>query len=293
MVQAAERCAGKSACAAEPLIEKTAARRRGSRERARICFLSEVLAWRALWAGVEKKPNPGFGPMAKLFSSEKFLTDSADLLNLTAPYSLSKREGPAGFLNQCYRHAHGTTHLRRHQPDPPQPDRRTQPRTAPQPRLTDDMSEAPHLLTEDDGAILIATLNRPEKLNALSGETMELFEAALHRFRDTPAFKVMLVRANGRYFCAGADLRGGGSRQRPRRRRRRAFASAHRLKLTACIGSMTRWRRSRSRSSSPIMRLAWVAGWSCRCPAIFGSRRRARVMRSRRASSACCLPPTA
>ncbi len=71
------------------------------------------------------------------------------------------------------------------------------------------MSEAAHLLTEDDGAILIATLNRPDKLNALSGDTMRLFEAALHRFRDTPALKVMLVRAKGRYFCAGADLRGG------------------------------------------------------------------------------------
>ena len=33
-------------------------------------LLSEVIAWRALWAGVEKKPNAGFGPMAKLFSSE-------------------------------------------------------------------------------------------------------------------------------------------------------------------------------------------------------------------------------
>jgi alkylation response protein AidB-like acyl-CoA dehydrogenase len=31
------------------------------------------------------------------------------MLDLTAPHSLSKREGPAGFLNQCYRHAHGTT----------------------------------------------------------------------------------------------------------------------------------------------------------------------------------------
>ena len=62
------------------------------------------------------------------------------------------------------------------------------------------MSDAPHLLTEEDGAILIATLNRPEKLNALSGQMMELFEAALHRFRDTPALKVMLVRANGRYL---------------------------------------------------------------------------------------------
>jgi enoyl-CoA hydratase/carnithine racemase len=73
------------------------------------------------------------------------------------------------------------------------------------------MSEAPHLLTEQDGAILIATLNRPEKLNALSGETMSLFEAALHRFRDTAELKVMLVRATGRYFCAGADLRSGSA----------------------------------------------------------------------------------
>ena len=31
------------------------------------------------------------------------------LLDLTAPHSLSKRQGPAGFLNQCYRHAQGTT----------------------------------------------------------------------------------------------------------------------------------------------------------------------------------------
>ncbi len=71
------------------------------------------------------------------------------------------------------------------------------------------MSPVPHLLTEEDGAILIATLNRPEKLNALSAETMALFEAALHRFRDTPALKVMLVRATGRYFCSGADMRSG------------------------------------------------------------------------------------
>jgi len=43
-----------------------------------------------------------------MFSSEKFMSDASDLLDLTAPYSLSKRDGAAGFLNQCYRHAHGT-----------------------------------------------------------------------------------------------------------------------------------------------------------------------------------------
>ena len=74
------------------------------------------------------------------------------------------------------------------------------------------MADAPHLLTEvtDDG-ILIATLNRPDKLNALSDETMALFEEALLRFRDTDDIKVMLIRATGRYFCAGADLKQGNT----------------------------------------------------------------------------------
>src|SRR5450756_3013576 len=65
------------------------------------------------------------------------------------------------------------------------------------------------LLTEEAGAILIATLNRPAKLNALSGPLLRLFEAAVHHFRDTPALKVMLIRARGRYFSAGADMLSG------------------------------------------------------------------------------------
>jgi alkylation response protein AidB-like acyl-CoA dehydrogenase len=70
---------------------------------------SELIAFRANWAQVEKKANHAYGPMAKMFSSEKFTTDSRDLLDLTAPYSLSKRKGPAGAINLEYRHAHGTT----------------------------------------------------------------------------------------------------------------------------------------------------------------------------------------
>lgn len=74
------------------------------------------------------------------------------------------------------------------------------------------MSETPHLLTETDGAVLIATLNRPDKLNALSGETMRLFEQAVLHFRDDPALRVMLIRSTGRYFCSGADMKGDPSR---------------------------------------------------------------------------------
>lgn len=69
--------------------------------------------------------------------------------------------------------------------------------------------EEPHLLTRIEDNILIATLNRPAKLNALSADTFRLFNEALLRFRDTQELKVMLVRATGRYFCAGVDLKSG------------------------------------------------------------------------------------
>jgi enoyl-CoA hydratase/carnithine racemase len=78
------------------------------------------------------------------------------------------------------------------------------------------MTDEPHLLTREQDGILIASLNRPDKLNALSAETMQLFEAALLRFRDSDDLRVMLIRGNGRYFCAGADLRGGSSREQKR-----------------------------------------------------------------------------
>ena len=89
--------------------------------------------------------------------------------------------------------------------------------------------EAPHLLTEEDGAILIVTLNRPEKLNAITGQMMKLFEAAVHRFRDTPELKVMLIRATGRYFCSGADMR--GEDQGGPARTATAIREKHRLRL--------------------------------------------------------------
>jgi len=92
------------------------------------------------------------------------------------------------------------------------------------------VSEAPHLLTEEDGAILIATLNRPEKLNALTAQTMALFETAVHHFRDTPSLKVMLIRATGRYFCSGADLRDGAGNSGPDKTGS-AIRERHRLKL--------------------------------------------------------------
>jgi alkylation response protein AidB-like acyl-CoA dehydrogenase len=91
-----------------PLIDDVDAQKRLARSWAHT-YISDVLANRALWVGVNKLPNLAYGPMIKMFSSEKFQSDSRDLLHLTAPHSLSKRHGPAGELNLAYRHAHGTT----------------------------------------------------------------------------------------------------------------------------------------------------------------------------------------
>jgi len=108
MVEAAEECSRQLQRGGRALIEDRSCQVRLARATAH-AMLSEVISLRALWAGVTKKPNLAYGPMAKLFSSEKFLKDSSDLLDLTAPLSLDSREGPAGFLNQCYRHSQGTT----------------------------------------------------------------------------------------------------------------------------------------------------------------------------------------
>jgi 3-oxochol-4-en-24-oyl-CoA dehydrogenase len=99
--------AAEELCRELGLISQPNARTRLARARlnADIAFL---LGSRATWAGVNKKPNLAYGPMAKMHSSEKFLEDARDLLDLTAPWSLSKREGAAALLNQSYRHAHGT-----------------------------------------------------------------------------------------------------------------------------------------------------------------------------------------
>ena len=108
MVHAAEDLCREIQYRGRPLIEEVTAQVRLARAHVHT-LLSEVIAYRAVWWAVQRQQNMAYGPMAKLFSSEKFLKDSADLLDLTAPYSLSKRKGAAGYLNQCYRHAQGTT----------------------------------------------------------------------------------------------------------------------------------------------------------------------------------------
>jgi enoyl-CoA hydratase len=64
----------------------------------------------------------------------------------------------------------------------------------------------PVLLYEVDDKVSIITLNRPEKLNAISAELLQQLLAAFARAEEEPATSVVLLRANGRSFCAGYDI---------------------------------------------------------------------------------------
>ncbi len=107
MIAAAEELCREIRYRGRPLIDDLSAQTQLA-QAAACCWLSGALGWRAMWAGVEKKNAPAAGPMSKMFASERFLAGATILLNLTAPHSLSKRPGPGAFINQCYRHAHGT-----------------------------------------------------------------------------------------------------------------------------------------------------------------------------------------
>jgi enoyl-CoA hydratase/3-hydroxypropionyl-coenzyme A dehydratase len=59
---------------------------------------------------------------------------------------------------------------------------------------------------EKEGGIARLTLNRPDVLNAVNLQMRDELWTALHAFRDDPDARVLVVRGEGRAFCAGADI---------------------------------------------------------------------------------------
>ncbi|MEO0413228.1 MAG: enoyl-CoA hydratase-related protein [Pseudomonadota bacterium] len=67
------------------------------------------------------------------------------------------------------------------------------------------MSE-PLILEESSGAIAAITLNDPRRLNILSSAMMTALALAIETYGDDTATRVILLKANGKAFCAGHDL---------------------------------------------------------------------------------------
>ena len=70
---------------------------------------------------------------------------------------------------------------------------------------------------EQDGAIVLLTIDRPEVHNAVDAETAQGLEDAVRAFDADPGARVLILAGAGdRAFCAGADLKAaGGLVQRP------------------------------------------------------------------------------
>jgi enoyl-CoA hydratase/carnithine racemase len=60
---------------------------------------------------------------------------------------------------------------------------------------------------EQDDHIAVITLNRPERLNAMSNEMKTELVAALRKFIDDDSAWVAVLTGTGRGFCAGRDLK--------------------------------------------------------------------------------------
>jgi len=62
------------------------------------------------------------------------------------------------------------------------------------------------LLFEQRGSVAIITLNRPERLNAISQEMLEALSAQLIACQRDPDVRVIVLTGAGRGFCSGLDL---------------------------------------------------------------------------------------
>jgi enoyl-CoA hydratase/carnithine racemase len=64
----------------------------------------------------------------------------------------------------------------------------------------------PPVLAERQGAVMVITLNRPERMNAWNNELEDLYFGFLDEAEDDGEIRAIVVTGAGRAFCAGADM---------------------------------------------------------------------------------------
>ncbi|HEX2464681.1 MAG TPA: enoyl-CoA hydratase/isomerase family protein, partial [Thermoanaerobaculia bacterium] len=67
-------------------------------------------------------------------------------------------------------------------------------------------SSTDHLKVELLDRVLVLTLNRPDRLNALSREMIEAGIACLRAAIEDPSVGAVMLIGEGRAFCAGGDV---------------------------------------------------------------------------------------
>ncbi|MFQ1700848.1 enoyl-CoA hydratase [Loktanella agnita] len=63
------------------------------------------------------------------------------------------------------------------------------------------------LIREDAASVATLTMNAPERLNALSDAMLAALQQAFDTIANDPEIRVIILRGNGKAFCAGHDLK--------------------------------------------------------------------------------------
>lgn len=69
-----------------------------------------------------------------------------------------------------------------------------------------DTPSGDEIVVERSGHVAVVTLNRPDKLNALTMEMVVGFREITEELDDDPDIRAIVVTGRGRAFCAGGDL---------------------------------------------------------------------------------------
>lgn len=86
------------------------------------------------------------------------------------------------------------------------------------------------LLEEVEDGVATLTLNRPERLNAISPGMGEALVQALERLAETPEVVAIVLTGAGRAFCSGGDVKGmSAGLQRTFETRLSALRRSHRI----------------------------------------------------------------
>ena len=70
-----------------------------------------------------------------------------------------------------------------------------------------DLKSYEHITVEIDGHVAVLTLDEPKKLNAMDTAMLDDMLEAICSLNKNPEIRVGILAANGKSFCAGADLR--------------------------------------------------------------------------------------
>ena len=131
---------------------------------------------------------------------------------------------------------------------------------------------------EVDGAVAIITLNRPQKLNAVTPEMADAIVAAVTECNDSDTIRcVILTGAGERAFCAGSDIRELDTYETPWQFRNRPdYCDAFRALLKPSIAAVNgyafgggletamscdiRIASDNAQFAAPEIKLGWIGG---------------------------------